>query len=196
MLGSNYVFTGHVIDLQETQGICGLCGQKHLRYQFEIKDREGVALYVGSSCILKFKVKVLKDGRELLHDEAKKELHRIKEMRRLSDCLIALKKVAVADNNQILFNALRYYKNHKCLTPRFAFVVFWKLREHKIEFCDSFFKVTLAKKKDQDAIKEMEESRIAYFWKSLKSSQKASVISKGKCLQSIEHFVNSLEHMN
>lgn len=48
-------FSGQVIDNMNKEQTCELCFNEHLRYQYEIKNKENYnKLLVGSSCILKF----------------------------------------------------------------------------------------------------------------------------------------------
>ncbi|WP_210173777.1 hypothetical protein [Rhizobium sp. 9140] len=105
----------------------------------------GNRLDVGSECILKFQVAIFDKGRELTAGEARKALfERVRQMR-LESCLRALERLASAESNDILSSALKYYKLHKALTPKFANVVFWRLQANAIDHDPSFFKVRLDK---------------------------------------------------
>ncbi len=59
---------------------------------------------------------------------------------RLEACIKALQTLAAAENNDVLRSALEYYQRNKKLTPKLAFVVFWRLRANRIDHNPSFFK--------------------------------------------------------
>ncbi|MBF4400950.1 hypothetical protein, partial [Vibrio anguillarum] len=98
---------------------------------------------MGSSCILRFNVAVFENGLVLDKKSAEKKLNKHIEKMRLDSCITSLKALAEKENNPILVNALDYYQKNKCLTPKFAFVVFWRLDSQKIDYHPSFFKISL-----------------------------------------------------
>ncbi len=149
------------MDHEEPCETCELCGQEGLRYHFEIQnDLTGHALEVGSHCILQFDVAVFEGGRRLTVGEAKKKLAKLTEQMRLASCVKALEKLARSERNDILESALSYYRKNKKLTPKLAFVVFWRLQKHGIDHSPSFFNVTLKKKRYVQDLGEMETSRV------------------------------------
>lgn len=86
---------------------CRLCDKEGLPYHFEVRnDQTGYRLNVGSECILKFQVAVFEEGRELRPDEARKALAERMRQMRLEGCLRALERLAAAEANDILSNAL------------------------------------------------------------------------------------------
>lgn len=175
-----WFFTGDVEDHEFPTEICQLCGQDDLRYHFEIKNQyTHKTLWVGSHCILQFDVPVYEDGRRLSSDEAKKTLAKLTEKMRLDSCIRALEKLARTEKNPILESALEYYRRNKKLTPKFAFVVFWKLRDHSIDHSPSFFKIDLKKGRYQSDLEEMQTKRVHFFWKALSASQKKMAIDMG-----------------
>src|SRR5207342_1788394 len=139
-------FTDRMIDHGEPIETCQLCEHEELRYHFEIKNAlTKETLWVGSQCILKFNLSVFEDGRRLSSAEAKKKLDRLTQKMRLESCIKALEKLAEAEGSDILSNALDFYKRNKYLTPKFAFVVLWRLQRNKIDHSPSFFKINLKK---------------------------------------------------
>src|SRR5690606_30975769 len=112
---------------------CELCDQEQLRYHFEIKNRlTNKILWVGSSCILKFQVQVFERGALLDEKASAKKLEDLKRKMRLESCINSLKKLAISENNDILSSALDFYIKNKYLTPKLAFVVFWRLNSNNI----------------------------------------------------------------
>jgi hypothetical protein len=175
-----WYFTEEIIDHEEPIETCELCGQKELRYHFKIQnDLTGNTLWVGSHCILKFDVAVFEDGRRLTAAEATKKLHKLTEKMRLDSCIKALQKLATAENNQLLQSALEYYQRNKKLTPKFAFVVFWRLKANNIDHNPSFFNITLKKQKFMGDLREMETARVHFFWAALSASQRRLAIELG-----------------
>src|ERR1700727_2585947 len=133
-------FTGSTTDHEEPCETCQLCEQEGLRYHFEIRNvYTQHVLQVGSHCILQFNLAVFEDGRRLSSAEAKKKLDKLTQQMRLDSCIRALERLAQAEKSDILVNALAYYRKNKKLTPKQAFVVFWRLRKHRIDHSPSFF---------------------------------------------------------
>jgi hypothetical protein len=166
-------FTGETEDHEEPIETCELCGHEDLRYHFEIQnEHNGNTLWVGSQCILQFDVAVFEGGSRLTLEEAKKKLEKLTQKMRLDSCIKALEKLSKAEVNPILRNALAYYQKNKYLTPKFAFVVFWRMKEHKIDHSPSFFKINLKRQKCIDDLKHMKTEHVHYFWNALSTSQK------------------------
>lgn len=173
-------FTDNTVDHEKPIETCELCDQEELRYHFEIKNAiTHKRLWVGSQCILKFNLSVFENGRRLSPEDSKKKLDRLMQQMRLQSCIDALQKLASSEENQILSNALAYYVKNKYLTPKFAFVVLWRLRDHQIDHSPSFFKVNLAKIKYKDDLREMSESRVHVIWPALSSAQRKMAVEMG-----------------
>lgn len=165
--------TEQVIDHETPQETCELCGQESLRYHFEIRNTlNRNTLWVGSQCILRFGLSVFENGRVLSPKDAKKKINRIMDQMRQDACIRALEKVAEAENNDILTNALKYFKKNKYLSPKQAFVVLWRLNRHRIDHSPSFFKIDLKHDKFKAQLLEMELGRVHVIWPALSSSQR------------------------
>lgn len=175
-----WFFTENIEDHGSPEEDCELCDQEQLRYHFEIKNRlTNHKLWVGSSCILKFQVQVFENGLLLDEKQAAKKLEDIKKKMRLDSCIRALNELAATESNDILSNALNFYLKNKYLTPKFAFVVFWRLDKNKIDHSPSFFKINLRKDRYKDDLRDMATDRVHFFWPALSSSQKKLAISLG-----------------
>lgn len=168
-----WYFNENTIDYEDAIEKCRLCDHEEIRYHFEIENElNHNKLLVGSQCILKFQLRVFDNGKVLDATEAKKKLNRHMEKMRLESCIKALEKVAEKENNDILKSALTYYKKNKYLTPRFAFVVFWRLNANKIDYNESFFKITLSNQKFKSDLEEMPHDRVLLIWKALTPAQR------------------------
>jgi hypothetical protein len=175
-----WYFTDNIEDHEIANEDCELCDQEKLRYHFEIKNRiTDKYLWVGSSCILKFQVQVFDNGTLLDAKGSKKKLNELTQKMRLESCINTLKKLAEAEGNDILSNALDFYLKNKYLTPKFAFVVFWRLSSNKIDHSPSFFKVSLKKDKYKRDLYEMPKDRVHLIWPALTSSQRKLAIQRG-----------------
>ena len=173
-------FIEEVVDHEEATETCGLCDHEGLRYHFQIENEHtDNQLWVGSRCILKFEVAVYDDGRRLSPAEAKKKLDVLTDKMRLASCLKALKQLASSDDHAILRSALAFYERNKYLTPKFANVVFWKLKEFRIDHTPSFFRVNLKFKKYRDDLEHMSTHRVRRFWEALTSSQREMAMKFG-----------------
>jgi len=173
-------FTENTIDHEEPIETCELCDQEELRYHFEIKNTlTKNILWVGSQCILKFNLSVFEEGRRLSPSDSKKKLDRLMQQMRLESCVKALEKLALTEQNEILTNALAYYKKNKYLTPKFAFVVLWRLQQNRIDHSPSFFKINLRKDRYKVDLREMQTTRVHTIWPALTSAQRKLAIDLG-----------------
>ena len=175
-----WYFTDITEDHEQAIEDCELCNQEQLRYHFEIRNQHtDRTLMVGSSCILKFEVAVLEEGVVLEKPRAKKKLNKLVKDMRLQSCINALTKLAEKEDSDILKNALDYYLEKNNLSPKFAFVVMWRLRKNDIDHHPSFFKISLRRKKHKDDLEEMEESRVHLIWPCLTPSQREMAMRFG-----------------
>lgn len=175
-----WYFTENIEDHEIANEDCELCDQEKLRYHFEIENSHtNKHLWVGSSCILKFQVQVFANGILLDAKGSKKKLDDIKKKMRLDSCINALRKLAKSENNNILNNALDFYLKNKYLTPKFAFVVFWRLSSNKIDHSPSFFRVSIRKDKYKRDLHEMEEDRLHLIWPALSNAQRKLALQYG-----------------
>ena len=174
-------FTGNTHDHGEPCETCQLCGKEDLRYHFEIGNSvTRHTLQVGSHCILKFEMAVYgDDGKRLSAEDARKKLEQLTELMRLESCLAALERVAQAEPHDILTGALQYYRKNKKLTPKLAFVVFWRLNENNIDYSPSFFHITIKKKQYLEDLAKMPTQRVHVFWSALTTSQRKKAIELG-----------------
>ena len=127
---------------------------------------------VGSHCILKFQVSVFDNGQLLDDAGAKKKLNQLKQKMHVESCIRALQTLAEKEDNPILSGALDYYKSNGYLTPKYAYVVFWRLESNNIEHAKSFFKVSLRNDWLKKSLKDMPQKRVLKIWPALTSSQK------------------------
>lgn len=168
-----WYFTEAIEDHEQAEEICQLCDQEELRYLFEIKNEfTHRTLWVGSSCILKFQLQVFESGQLLDSAASRKKLEKLKQQMRLESCVKALRNAANKETNDILANALTYYQKYKFLTPKLAFVVFWRLAANKIDHSPSFFKISLKKDRYKLDLAEMPKDRVHMIWPALTSSQR------------------------
>ena len=173
-------FTERTIDNETPIETCQLCDHEELRYQFEIRNAlTKHSLLVGSQCILKFNLSVFEDGRRLSPADSKKKLDRLTQKMRLESCIKSLGELAKSEDNEILINALEFYVKNKYLTPKYAFVVFWRLRQNNIDHSPTFFKINIKKQKYKNDLRNMPISRVHVIWPALSSSQRKIAISMG-----------------
>ncbi len=173
-------FTEAIRDHEQPIESCELCDQESLRYQFEIRNAlTRYTLWVGSQCILRFGLSVFEAGLRLSAAEAQKKLERLTQQMRGESCVKALQRLAVSESNPILANALKYYQSNKNLSPKFAFVVLWRLKANQIDHSPSFFKINLKRQKYQQDLRGMKLGHIHMIWPALSSSQRAMAIKMG-----------------
>lgn len=158
-----------------------LCGQEGLRYHFEIgNERTSETLWVGSHCILKFDAAIVQEGLRLTPQEAKRRLAELTNEMQLKACIAALEKLAVMENNSILNGALDYYKRHGTLTPKYANVIFWRLKTNGIDHQASFFKVELKRQQHIGDLQAMPTGLVRRFWAALSPAQRKKAVALGQ----------------
>jgi hypothetical protein len=173
-------FTGDYKDYLRPIETCKLCDKDQLRYHFKIRnDNTSAELWVGSHCILKFGVAVYDGNERLSATKARRKLDSLIAEMRLKACLEALAKLALAERNEILRNALQYYRQHGYLSPKFAWVVLWRLHVNGIDHSPSFFKVGLRRAQHQTDLADMPEERVHAIWSALTPSQRKLAMELG-----------------
>ena len=136
-----------------------------------------------SSCIFKFSIEVFNElGLLLDNSEAKRHLSALTKELQQTACLSALSSLADNEESGILKTALQSYKEKGYLSPKQASVVFWRLKEHNIEYNPSFFKISLGRTKYKQDLAAMDSWRVYVFWDALTSDQR-------KIAQSLGHKV-------
>ena len=176
-----WYFDGETEDHEQAIEECELCNQEQLRYHFKIVNRyTNKDLWIGSQCILKFKVAVYEDDQLLGEKETKKKLDALIKQMRFESCMSALQRLVQKENNDILDNALDFYQKNKYLTPKFAFVIFWRLETHRIDHNPSFFKISLKKDKYRKDFRDMEIRRVHLIWPALTVSQRKLATNMGR----------------
>lgn len=169
---TEWSFTENTVDHETPIETCELSGQQDLRYHFEIANRyTEAALWVGSHCILQFDVAVIEKGRRLSPEEAKRHLAKLTQRMQLESCIRALEQLATKETNPVLSGPLDYYRRNKKLTPKYAAVVFWKLRTFRIDHRPSFFHV--------EDLRQMPTRRVHRFWSALSAGQRRKAVELG-----------------
>ncbi len=175
-----WYFTDGIHDHEVATETCELCDHEDIRYHFQIKNKHtDNILWVGSSCILRFGIAVYED-KILLDDlQAKKKLNQLTRQMQYDSCIRALDKLAKTEKNDILSNALKYYKTHDYLSPKYAAVIFWRLNVNKIDYHPSFFKVGLRRDKHKSDLRKMETRKVHAIWGALTAAQRKFALKCG-----------------
>jgi hypothetical protein len=172
--------TERVIDHEQPIETCQLCGQESLRYEFEIKNSlNHNTMWVGSQCIHRFSLSVFEAGRKLSEADAKRKIDRMMAQMKQDCCITTLERLAAAEDNVILRNAVAYFKTKKYLTPKFAWVVLWRLRAQRIDHNPSFFKINLKREQYKADLRAMPHDRVHDIWPALTTSQRELAIRLG-----------------
>lgn len=74
--------------------------------------------------------------------------------------------------NKILKNALYYSIENGNLTPKYAAIVFSKLKKHKIDYQPSFFRINLKRDKYQNSMRNLNGYQIELILPTLTKSQR------------------------
>lgn len=172
-------FNGNTKDHYTTTATCEMCDQQNLRFHFEIVNKLNKnTLQVGSSCIKRYDVSVIGNkGYQIAKKDVAKHLNQFIKKMKYDFCVDSLYKLAKKTNHDILKGALKYLKEHGKLTPKFANVVLWQLKENNIDHKPSYFSVSLRTEKHRDDLKNLKDYQFKLVEPALSSSQKK--IAKG-----------------
>jgi len=187
MAFTEWFSTGKTRDHEEPIEVCGLCGKDGIRYDYEIRNRDNNnVLWVGSKCILGFGIEVQdENGRRLDKRGAQRRLNSLRREKQYESSVKALERVTKKEGNlrtwEILRNALDYYREHRYLTPDFAFVVLWRLKVYHIEHKPKCFDVSLKRKSDRIELRKMPTSHVHMRWPALTPGQRQLAVSLGHC---------------
>lgn len=179
-----WFFNGQSEDHDEPVATCELCNNHGLRYRYQIENRFNQnTLWVGSKCIERFHMPIRDENGILLDWPAtRRKLNSLKRRREYESCVKALERVAAQESNSaILHNASSYYHEHKCLTPKFAFVVLWRLKVNRVDHAPQFFKVSLKRNKEKADLRDMPRHRVHLLWPALSPSQRQLAVRLGHC---------------
>jgi hypothetical protein len=155
-------YHGNVIDLGEPCETCQLCSQPDLRYHFEIVHRDtDEGMWIGSECIKKFNIGVIRDGQLLGRRAAKQAVDQdrraIEKQARTRSVLNSLVQLAAADPDFEIDSFIRYYADRGAFTPNQMGVLQWRLAAKVIQHNARHFTVSLRRGREQHQIEKMED---------------------------------------
>jgi hypothetical protein len=163
--------TGEAADHGHPAEVCQLCEQEGLRYEFGIANQgTGYRMMVGSRCILKFRIAMADGSRS-----SARNLAQLVKAASIKACLGALIAVCQAERSDVLDGALRYFRQHECLTPRAAWVVLWRLRQLGIKHDARQFRIALRRKSQLRELAAMPRERVGLLWPALTKAQRDRV---------------------
>lgn len=161
-------YEGLNIDEDPPEVSCDLCEHEQIRWQFEIiNENNKNTMMVGSSCIERFNIRYIKNGRVLSSEERKSTLARqiqdiiaTKKFEQGLNALRLLYKVNERDREKIT-DFGKYFKWKKKLKPWMAvFASLW-MEECGIMFDHSWYSIHLRDSDSQDYIKNFNEESYA-----------------------------------
>lgn len=146
-------FTGDVKDRRTSDNVCELCGQKNLRYHFQIFNIiNGGVLQVGSECIKKFEgISICDSAGRLILDQKERSRWLDQKKRECIDQIreeIMLKPLRLlyrADTSIQLFIAASVdrYKQEGAFPPQHLSELFARMDKHGIQYDPTTFKIRL-----------------------------------------------------
>ncbi|MDN4617627.1 hypothetical protein QCD85_05925 [Paenibacillus sp. PsM32] len=150
--------TDQMIDMETPDKVCELCGQQHLRYQFEIANKLNQnSLWIGSECIIRFHITVQDQyGVTLSQDDANKKIKTNKAKliadAKVKSVIYSLIALASVDDEFKIESFEKYYKENKKFTPKQAAILVWRFKRYKIAYIPSHFKITMRGRYKQDLL--------------------------------------------
>lgn len=167
-----WIVTGKIIDNYEDLNFeddlpdisCELCEHEQIRWQFEIiNEKNNNSMMVGSSCIDKFDIKYIKNGKLLSSEDRKIDLNnqiqKIMSERKYEQGLISLRLLYKANKKErdIITRMGLYFKSKKKLEPGMAVFVSRKMEDADIEYKHSWYNIYLRDDYSRFTVKEMDD---------------------------------------
>ncbi len=175
-------YHGDMYDQGAPNETCQLCDHPDIRFQFEIINKHNSNnLLVGSECINKFdgiavldaegnllsksqgRQKVNKDRRKLITDA---------QVKSMFNSLIDLSR---QDDDFNIQSFIHYYQAEGYFTPKQLSTLFWRLKKYKISHNKPYFKTSIRKTKNKEALLSLRDFQLREIWQALSSSQKEFV---------------------
>lgn len=174
-------YLGRFLDLEQTNGVCELCGQQDLRYHFEIVNRlTSAQIMVGSECIKRFDLSgINEEGREIDPTETARLVnyhHRgLVENARQRRMMTALLKLGQADASFDALSFLDYVDGRGAFTPNQLALMFWRFQSNAIAYRQGDFKLTIRRNREIAQLRTMSDAAFRRVKPSLSSAQRALI---------------------
>jgi hypothetical protein len=171
-------YRGRVYDNKLGLGECQLCGQRNIRYEFEIvNEKNRNVLLVGSECITRFGgIRVYdRDGKQLSVPRAKASVHsdkrRLVADSRTKSVLNALVELASKDEEFEIVKFIDYYRMRGAFTPNQLGLVLWRLNKFGIGFERNHFKLTIKRDREKQQLLDMPDWKLRALKECLSPTQ-------------------------
>lgn len=155
-VAAEWVFTGKAKDNVKQDANCSLCGRKHVRYQYQIrnkltKHRE----WAGETCVVGSGMAGFLDGKKVSGEALKTALREARVGMDREHALRALEKVAESNGHPSLFGALKRLRAKGVVSPRQAGAVFYAAAKESIEVAPGLFKISMKTNKHKQQVRDL-----------------------------------------
>lgn len=147
MVAKEWVFDSVVHDQESAVGACALCGRRHVRYQYRIRNRlTHHFAWVGETCLLRSGIKGWVKKTRVSGSQLKPALREARLRCLHSKAVTELEKVASQNGHKALLSALSRYRKHGKLTPNQCSALLIAAAKECITIDPGLFTITLRKK--------------------------------------------------
>lgn len=176
---TEWEYKGNLYDNGEGSATCQLCGQRDIRYEFEISNQKTrKELLVGSECITKFggikvydesgnhvtgrkaKARVAGDKRRLIADA---------KTRSVINSLVVL---ANRDKEFDINSFIAYYRERGAFTPKQLALLLWRLESFAVPFKKTHLKVTVRRDREKRQLLSLPDWQFQRIQPCLSSAQR------------------------
>jgi len=176
---AEWEYRGDFYDNEAGSAICQLCGQRDIRYEFEItNEKSGKTLLVGSECITKFgliriyddfgnqitgrraKARVASDKRTLISDA---------KTRSVINSLVTL---AGKDKEFDINSFIGYYRERGAFTPKQLSLLLWRLEKFGIPYQKRHLKLSMRRDREKRQLLTLSDWQLAKLEACLSPTQR------------------------
>lgn len=179
-------YFGNFHDNDISSAECQLCGQQHIRYEFEIVNRHNDNnLLVGSECITKFGITVFDEyGNKITGKSARARVtgdrRKLVANAQTQSVINSLLALASKDADFKIHDFIRYYQERGAFTPRQLSLLMWRLKAQRVPHNKAHFKLTIKRDREKHDLLRLEDFKLQQIAPCLSASQRIWLERNGR----------------
>lgn len=174
--------TGEYDEYPSATETCELCGKENLKYHYEIKNQHTEeTLNIGSSCILKFEIMILSDGKlELPSNKLLSRIERKFQLRKAYEQMTTLVR-SCSETYREYYESLRSkIESDQDLSPKEALNTFKAFYKNRIKYDPSCFRIGLRTSRSKMELMAMDDWSRSKILPAMSSEQKKRYFSNSE----------------
>ena len=155
-LEAEWIFTGKAKDNLVPEAGCSICGRRHVRYQYEIRNQfTKHRAWAGESCLIQSGIPGFIGDGKVAGDELKGAIRDAKQEMILAKATSELEAIAGRNGHPALAGALKTLNGQGAVSPNQAATIFYAAQKEGLEIGQGLIRVTMKKKKHQEQVQQM-----------------------------------------